>query len=370
MINSVRLIDFQSHKDNTLEFHPTFNIICGPSGNGKSSILRAIKYTVFNNPGVSEVRHPDATAYQIELTINGNKITRTKGVGVNSYQLNDEPVLTDVNRDVPDSIKQVLNISEISLDSNFDININFADQLDAPFVLNEKDQIKMKFLNVLSGTNAVDLASKRAVALSKENTREEKQLKEEIAAIEKELTSLTDQLAQLKKQNNYIKEQNKQLESLYSMRIPLTNLKEASDYLQSEYKKLKILTENLKNINIEQIESNIERFLSLSKLQVRYLRTKEDMQRVSAFEKQAELVDLNKIEEKIRKLLALTDAKTERDVLKSKYFSLNSAINDLNTKYAVVVGDYIKELNTARLCPICGSPITKQCIKEIEDSFK
>lgn len=370
MINSVRLVDFQSHKDTKIDLHPVFTIICGSSGNGKSAIMRAVKYATFGNPGTSEVRLPDAKEYRIELNVNEQKITRIKGTGINAYYLNDKTAFVDVNRDVPQSIQNVLNIKEINLDTSVSINLHFSDQLDAPFMLKEKDSVKMKFLNVLSGTNAVDLAAKRAIALSKENTRQEKQLKQDISDIQNELEAVNSKLAILKKASLYIKNKKSELDELISMRAPLYAVKESSDYLHSEYKKLKILTENLKNINIEQVEHAISRYTQLVELEQQYKRTKDDIRKVKAFETQYVSLNIQGILEKIDRFIQLTNTKESADALKAQYFALNSVSKALNSDFDTAIAAYIEKLNTCQICPVCGNSITQDCIKEIANSFQ
>ena len=49
-IKKVNLVNFQSHKDTTIEFDKGLNIIVGASDSGKTSILRGIKWALYNDP--------------------------------------------------------------------------------------------------------------------------------------------------------------------------------------------------------------------------------------------------------------------------------------------------------------------------------
>ena len=50
MIHSIKIQNIQSHKDTQLEFNPGINAIVGSSNNGKSAILRALYWVVYNRP--------------------------------------------------------------------------------------------------------------------------------------------------------------------------------------------------------------------------------------------------------------------------------------------------------------------------------
>lgn len=50
-ILSVTLRNFKTHRDRTFEFYPGTNAICGENGAGKTSILEAIAWTLFNYQG-------------------------------------------------------------------------------------------------------------------------------------------------------------------------------------------------------------------------------------------------------------------------------------------------------------------------------
>ena len=50
-IKTVKIHDFQSHEDSFMEFEKGLNIIVGPSDSGKSAVIRAIKWALFNEIG-------------------------------------------------------------------------------------------------------------------------------------------------------------------------------------------------------------------------------------------------------------------------------------------------------------------------------
>ena len=50
MITKIEIKNFQSHKNTVLEFDKGVNVICGESDNGKSAVIRAIRWVVENYP--------------------------------------------------------------------------------------------------------------------------------------------------------------------------------------------------------------------------------------------------------------------------------------------------------------------------------
>ena len=50
MIQSLALKNFQSHKDTLIKFDPGVNVIVGSTDSGKSAIIRALRWLVWNRP--------------------------------------------------------------------------------------------------------------------------------------------------------------------------------------------------------------------------------------------------------------------------------------------------------------------------------
>ena len=50
MITKIEIKNFQSHKDTMIDFDKGINSICGESDNGKTAIIRAIRWVIENRP--------------------------------------------------------------------------------------------------------------------------------------------------------------------------------------------------------------------------------------------------------------------------------------------------------------------------------
>ena len=56
MIKQLNIHNFQSHEDSSLNFTEGVNVIIGASDSGKSAIIRALKFVVYNSPSGSDMR--------------------------------------------------------------------------------------------------------------------------------------------------------------------------------------------------------------------------------------------------------------------------------------------------------------------------
>lgn len=405
MLESIHLKDFQSHVDTTLELDPLFNIICGASGTGKSAIIRALKYLAFNNAGTGEVRCPDAKSYVIDVKINKHTVTREKGEGVNSYTV-DGNTFVDVNRDVPPSVANALNIKQVPLDTTYDLVIQFADQMDAPFMLSEKDSIKMKFLNTLSGTNAVDLAVKEASQLVKENTKISKEATERLKTLKEQKQHLEEELNKVRTVNRYLKKKTEELTELKAQVKPLTDLKAKSDYLFNAYNKIRLMAQVCADLDLDKLGSAIEQLISLQKLFSKKTEFNTVYHKIKEFKNALNTLNLETVENAISKLEKLLIVRADVADLKAKYFALKETetvlgsvdtnivlskleqlkkVEDVHNRYVSLnnsmhtiekqkenlsamhkstVETYKNILMQEHVCPLCGNTLTKNCVDE------
>jgi len=125
MINKLIVKNFQSHKHSELEFSPSVNCIIGNSDAGKSSLLRAIRWVLFNRPSGESFRSWWGGTTKATIFTNDQKITRIRGKQ-NGYFLNGK-LLEAVRSDVPDEVSKALNMSEINIQRQHDKVFLFSD---------------------------------------------------------------------------------------------------------------------------------------------------------------------------------------------------------------------------------------------------
>ena len=180
-IKQVRIQGFQSHIDSTFILSPGLSIITGPSDAGKTAIIRALRWLAFNEPQgeafIHAVRDGDGNlvsqAEQATVTVeldDGTVIskTRRKGKTIYTHSAYADPW---EKAELPLEIKETLGLHKQQYGDNFETCLNFAYQLDPPFMLSETGSTGAKILGKLAGTEVVDKAI-GAVVKQTHQTRE------------------------------------------------------------------------------------------------------------------------------------------------------------------------------------------------------
>jgi len=123
MIHKIQIQNFQSHKRSSLELSAGVNIIVGASDSGKTAIIRALRWLLWNRPGGDSFRSHWGGDTSVTIDTSDYEISRSKGKE-NLYTLGNTEFKA-FGTDVPEEIQQALNLNEI----------NLQQQLDSPFLL-------------------------------------------------------------------------------------------------------------------------------------------------------------------------------------------------------------------------------------------
>ena len=137
-IKKVILENFQSHKYTELEFDNSLNVIVGPSDQGKSAVIRGIKWALFNEPSGDFFIREGETECSVTLIFNNNiKLKRYRSKTKNYYHLYDsngqETIYEGFGTKVPKDIVDKISIRKVLLDENRPNLINIGEQLEGPF---------------------------------------------------------------------------------------------------------------------------------------------------------------------------------------------------------------------------------------------
>ena len=145
----VQIKDYQILKNVSLEFIPGLNVIIGPSNNGKSSILKAIKALVFTVPGTTPIRSGQSN-YTVGIQYNGHIVILQKGLKESVYMV-DKEKYSKFGQTTPEIVSNSLNIKELLLNGNKE-QLNFWDQMNYPFLLDKSSVETFRFI-IDSGEN-------------------------------------------------------------------------------------------------------------------------------------------------------------------------------------------------------------------------
>lgn len=151
MIESISINNFQSHKATRLKLAPTVNTLQGNSDCGKSAVMRAINWLLFNPAGdyfVSDWAKKGKTIVapcEVTLEVNGHKITRRRDKEFNGYTMDGE-VFEATRNSVPPQILEALGLGEV----------NVQRQLDPPFLLSMSAGDVSRYINSLVNLTRID----------------------------------------------------------------------------------------------------------------------------------------------------------------------------------------------------------------------
>jgi len=161
MINSISIKNFESHKDTHIELHSGCNVLVGESDNGKSSIIRAIKWNAHNRPqgdsyrsdSLSDSKKDKLKLTEVNIKYDKKNILRARdgaSGGVNHYEINDGEPLRALKSDVPDEVQEITRIK--------DVNIQTQHPSDQYFLIGDKPGQIAKEFNKVAGLVVMDKA--------------------------------------------------------------------------------------------------------------------------------------------------------------------------------------------------------------------
>ena len=146
MIKQLSLTNFQSHKKTNLEFSDGVNVIIGATDSGKTSIIRALKWLVFNRPSGDEFRSDWGGDTTVELTVDNLPVRRIKSDKHGNLYQKDGIKYAAFGTDVPNDITELLNLNDI----------NLQQQLDSHFLLSSTPGDVAKHFNKIAHLDQID----------------------------------------------------------------------------------------------------------------------------------------------------------------------------------------------------------------------
>lgn len=184
MLKKIVLHNFMSHADTTLDLTEGMNLFVGSSFSGKSAIMDGVYWVIANRPlGDSFVSYwaKDSSGKQkdetsVTLEFDDLSITRLKNKTENKYIINGNS-LEAVGTDLPTSISQAINFSEV----------NFQHQMDPLFLVSATGGEVAKLLNKTVKLDLIDTFLSSIDAKKRQTKRDMESLKKEIESIDTEL---------------------------------------------------------------------------------------------------------------------------------------------------------------------------------------
>ncbi|HEQ3553530.1 AAA family ATPase [Bacillus subtilis] len=338
-ISRVQLKGFQSHVDSDIRLGSGLNVITGPSDSGKTAVLRAVRWVAFNEPAGEAFLNRAVGETEVSITLEtGQVITKRRRKGKTSYllQQNEEEEGSLFEKsEVPEEVKAILGIRKETF-GDFETTLNFAYQLDAPFLISETASAGAKVLGKLAGTAAVDMAvksvNKDTIAARNERSRATQDI-EKINGELLKFAGVDEAKEQLELAQYVLDEAERKIERLSELKGLLETYGYQSQLLKSAKEKLdKLQIVPALTDKLEQIEKAQYKRVGLLDLNCQ-------LQKAAATAKEADTVLNN-----LTGIPAATEILTGVVTSQEKGHLLNSLYKEY-TKYTLLVNNSVEKLH-------------------------
>ena len=352
MIKSVSIQNFQSHARTELNFHEGVNVIVGTTDGGKTAIIRALRWLIWNRPSGDALRSRWGGATNVQLETEEGVITRSKDK-IDKYTLRlkgqEDIEFKAIGTSVPTEIQRVLNISEI----------NLQNQHDATFLLSDTPGAVATHFNKVARLDRIDTATSAINGWIRG-------LKSDVSHLE---TDIATEKAKLP-----------QFENLEKFEIEIEALEQMEGKAVTMRSRYSTLEKDIVRItNLEKEIETLTPLLGLEKLVTSVLDdiTKRDQLQTQVDELQTvidDLEELNEKEEAAKELmpleplvLSLLDKYKQLRELKKTKSQLQYLLNQVNLvdDDIVTTGNNVTKLETKfhkempDICPLCDTILKK-----------
>jgi DNA repair protein SbcC/Rad50 len=323
MLKQIKLENFKSHKDTTLDFCSGVNVIIGRGQAGKTNVKRALEWLCFNRISGAKLQKihskwcgkRDVTRVTVVLD-NGFTVSIIKPVnGKTSYELTTPNGKTEVfERDkyakVPEQVSKIL-----ALDT-----INIQGQLDQPYLVTEGSSELSKQINMVTDLESAD------VWLKELNSR-------------KLATSAT--LRRTEESINKIHDAVKSFEGLDKIDVLIKEASTIADQASTYENLIEALDHYISTVQIaEKKLKNVERLEPLTDL----------------------VLEAEKFAKKI-------DETNEQVMDLGELASYYQSLLDTEVNYARHKKEYMAFLKSCGVCPMCFSDVTTDTLSKITRSL-
>jgi exonuclease SbcC len=358
LIQSIDIQNYQSHKKSNLNFTLGVNSIVGSSNCGKTAILRALYWAIYNRPGgISYISHwnrdkndkPIKSTF-VRVTNDNNVIERRKGKAkvndeskdFNGYIVNGK-YLEAIGQDVPDEVSKLFNLD----------SVNIQKQMDAPFLLSESAGEVARFFNSTIRLDLIDRVLSKAESKKREANKEKIRLDNENIEIAKEIETFNwldeaEVLAnKIEKIENRVNENENKVESLSEN---INDFNESIAIIDCQEVILSAVPIVNKIVSVqESLEQNMERCERLQNLSEQWLEQKAIIEGTADFDLIDKLV--NRIDDFRKEIYDKVQLLEKLEESIEEYKEKDNEIKWSKTDIIAL------EKQLPKLCPLCGNKI-------------
>lgn len=353
MIDKLQIKNIQSHKNSELEFVPGINVIIGSSNNGKSAILRALYWAIYNRPLGIEIlcshwainnKGNIIEPMSVKVFKNGNVLERRRSKTENQYLLNGEE-LNVVSSDVPE---QVANFFKLS-------NTNIQNQQESPFLLSLSNGEIARYFNKIANLDIID----RILSNAESKRRE---IKKEVENNDKILQELLDKHEKF----TWVKQAEKKVLQYEKLIQSKEDIENRLNEINSEIEK-----RNIHELRIKDFKKVLKNKNSISNLQIVLDSVNELTCRIS--ETVSDISEYKKIIQRMKKISKFKDAKVSINEIKNclkKSCDIKDELANLNSDLSIYTeNEVFAKLNFKKQLDLI-SKISNNSCKDLRVEFE
>lgn len=315
-IKRLEIKGFESHVDTTINFSGHLTVITGATDSGKSAILRAIRKLFLGEPlGDNFVNKKVGQASIVATLEDGHELSYTRKGTQSTYTIyHPSGVLQEyISSKVPE---EFITLSGITKDTfgDFVQSLNFAFQLEAPFLLSETSSTGAKVLGTLANVDDVDGALKDCTAEVYKHREQRRQSQARIDEINADLQQFAnlEQVESLVTACEYLVNHIEKLENrqaiLNNLQSKLQTGQVLIDQLQDKLCKLSVVPELAEDLqHIEQSQQRYDRLLQLFSQVGKYQMTIDNLQSKLAYLQNVDVLtaSLDSVEKSYNRFIVL-----------------------------------------------------------------
>lgn len=340
-IQKLYIKNFQSHKNTVIELSPELNILVGESDQGKSSIIRALRWLFYNYPRGEDFIRVGENFCEVKAEMSdGVKISRIRQRGgkTNSYVIEypdweREPlILEKFGYSVPDEVQKELGNGRLYYDTDKFLDINIAHQLEAPFLLSESAPDKAKIIGLIADLDVIDAAGREVLQDIRQANLRQKNLQEEVEKLAGDLqqyNDLEDKKKILEQGRQILGEIDKKERLILILEDLQKEWKKQNEEIRVNDKKLEKLEEidSAENYYIKAIEKN-NRLTRLSELNQGFIQLQAEIKKCTQRLAELEVTEgLYSIQDNIKKLLEMFNNLSH---LENRQYMIKNTLQDIN----------------------------------------
>lgn len=310
-IRRVVIENFQSHERSELDFSQGLNVIIGPSDNGKSAVLRAIRWALYNEPRGSDFVRSGARECRVTVTMSDGAeiarellLTKSGSPSRSRYIVRapgaEDQVFEGFGTEVPAEVVRAHGMPQVLLDTDKRVVLSFGSQLEGPFLMAESGSLRARAIGRLLGVHVVDAAAR--------NTQKDlRAVKAEVTRLEKELERYDAELKpydDIPEQEARIEQAERMLAQAEELTVRLRRLEQIrADLDRAEFEEIRLAASLSQLADVEAAERGLRQ-------------AEEQHRQASRLERHA--ADLHRVETETRHYKVRVDALTALPVAEER----------------------------------------------------